>query len=448
MVRLHGKSRDGKTREISLDLDKLEEVVSHDAEIFDHYHHKFHSADPYDSSKQDGGIRNKSPPTEQKTNDKNPSVSHHSHRSDSHLGHHDDHEHHFSGHEDVEKEHSQHHHQHHAYATKKRPADDRAAGSTANNEEAQSHHIFKLPTGHDHFWNETLFEQLIESPYDIYHAAVGEELGYDDSFPVFNIPAWYNVTGIFTGFSRKASPLIFENAQFLLHWNDIIASAQGVSDDLVEYTEEHNFHASLIIGKSFRNDIQSGFLAMVVTYFQYGAQKNIMFPFAKLEDFFDDTSEQHLLDPNTRHLEMGALHDLIETTNSTNLYHPAMKLSDERRERLEKLETTHFQKLFQLLIRRSHLFSFGYADCLMSETSDLRGCLDDTFYSIVDMETSVRGALDDELVGELADINDTFHSKVKEVCISVQGMGGGMYGTGSCNGLNDLGAFVTSYSPF
>jgi hypothetical protein len=265
------------------------------------------------------------------------------------------------------------------------------------------------------------------------------------------VPEWYNLTGVFSGFSKKATPLIFENAQFLLHWQDIVATSGGASDELTEFMANSNFRASLIIGKSFAESAKTNFLGLVVSYYQYGAEKNVLIPFAKLEDFFDDTSEQHLLDPDTKSLELQAMHDMLDEhrSNSTQFYHPAMEVSDERKQQLEDLEIIHFQKLFQLLIRRSFLFSFGYADCLMSESDNLRACLDDTFYSVVKMETSVRGALDDQIVERLAEINGSFHSKVKEACVMVQGIGTGMlYGSGSCKDANDMSAFVSSYASF
>ena len=126
-----------------------------------------------------------------------------------------------------------------------------------------------------------------------------------------------------------------------------------------------------------------------------------------------------------------------------------MEVSDERKQQMEDLEIIHFQKLFQLLIRRSFLFSFGYAHCLMSESDHLRECLDDTFYSVVKMETSIRGALDDHIVERLGEINGSFNSKVREACIMVEGTGTGMlYGSGSCKDTNGLSSFVRSYSSF
>jgi hypothetical protein len=215
--------------------------------------------------------------------------------------------------------------------------------------------------------------------------------------------------------------------------------------------KDNHYHASLIIGKSFGKSGEVPFLGLVLSYYQYGAEKNVLIPFGKLEDFFDDTSEKHLLDPETKSLEMAALQDMLEQKreNSTAFFHPALKISEDRKQRLEDLEIIHFQKLFQLLIRRSFLFSFGYADCLMSEPHDLRHCIDDTYYAVVKMETSVRGALDDQIIEQLSEINDTFHAKVSEACIMVQGSGTGMmYGSGSCADVNDLTSFFHSYSSY
>mmetsp|Transcript_19097 Transcript_19097/g.33644 ORF Transcript_19097/g.33644 Transcript_19097/m.33644 type:complete len:141 (+) Transcript_19097:27-449(+) len=130
--------------------------------------------------------------------------------------------------------------------------------------------------------------------------------------------------------------------------------------------------------------------------------------------------------------------------NSTSaFYHPSLKHSHDRQEELEEIEAAHFRKLFQLLIRRSFLFSFGYADCLKSEAHALRDCLDDTFSIVVKMETAVRGALDEELVKELAEVSNSYETQVSEACVTVSGVGGAIYGAGSCDSyLGNLGSFV------
>jgi hypothetical protein len=461
-VKLREKNSQGNAREFNIDLDKLEDKISHDSEIFHHFNHKFHDAQPPDSPEpvETNPQKAQSNP-ERKETQHAPTAhtkshhgrdreeketqhahtphtkSHNGHRTDGHLGHHEEHEHHFESHDHVEKLHEDHHHHRHHEEHHKEHDRQRLKA------------LYALPTGMDVHFNKTLFNVLHNAPYQVYSEALGHDLEEGESFPVFSLPSWHNATGIFSGFSKTATPLIFENAQFLLHWEDIVAASSGVSDELQEYIADNNFHANLIIGKSVGNNAKVNFLGLVVSYYQYGTKKDVLVPFAKLEDFFDDTSEKHLLDPNTKSLEMAALHDMLDQkrSNSTSFYHPALAHTEERKQQLEDLEIIHFQKVFQLLIRRSFLFSFGYVDCLLNDPYELRHCLDDTYYSLVKMETSVRGALDDQIVQQLADINDTFHSKVSEACVSVQGSGTGMmYGTGSCIDVNDLSAFVNSYS--
>lgn len=316
--------------------------------------------------------------------------------------------------------------------------------------EHHHHSRIVLPTGLDEHYNHSLFEELHRAPFEIYETAFGHTLESNDSFPVFIVPEWRNTTGIFSGFSRTATPLVFENMQFLLTWEDVVGASTGVDDDLLHFMQDNNFHATLLIGKAFGPDGNTiTFLGLLVSYFQ-STQKNILVPFAKLDNFFDDTSEQHLMSDEVKHLELDALHEMLEeqrnSTNSNVFYHPVKYLTDERKQRLQQLEALHFRRLFQLLIRRSFLFSFGYADCLKSEPHALRECLDDTFSIVVKMETTVRGAMDDQIVEELAEINDTFHSKVSEACISASGMG--MSGTGTCANFGDLGAYVATASTF
>ena len=293
-------------------------------------------------------------------------------------------------------------------------------------------------------FNETLYELLHNAPFDIYEKAMGHGLDEDESFPVFTMPTWYNVTGVFSGFSKAATPLIFENAQFLLGWDNMMEASNGASDSLMEIIEESNFHASLIVGKSFGFSGVSSFLGLVMSYYQFGVQKNVLVPFARVEDFFDDVSDYK--DPSTKDLEMAALHDMLaqKENNSTNP-NPILQLRDERIEEMENLEAIRFQRLFQALIRRSFLFSFGYADCLGHDPYHLRECLDDVYASLIKQETNIRTALDKELATHMARINESFHSHVSEACIMVQGeIGGPGFGAGSCYDLGDLRTFVQS----
>eukprot|EP00934_Nitzschia_sp_Nitz4_P007045 Nitzschia sp. Nitz4//scaffold90_size81538//40194//41321//NITZ4_005320-RA/size81538-processed-gene-0.50-mRNA-1//-1//CDS//3329560014//7035//frame0 len=358
------------------------------------------------------------------------SEDHHGHRQDQHI-HHEARSNHFESHEEVEHHHNEHHYHHH---------EEHAAPSGKRDRS-----MYSLPTGFDTYFNQTLFNILHDAPFHIYEDALGHSLE-SDSFPVFALPEWYHLTGVFSGFSKKASPLIFENLQFLLEWEDIVESNVGVGSRLGTFIEDNNFRANVIIGKSIGDNARSvPFIGMVVSYYQYGSKKNVLVPFARLEDFFDDSSEMHLLNPDTKNLEMDALHELLDQarSNTTHFYHPALAHTEERKAQLEDLEIIHFQKLFQLLIRRSFLFASGYADCLLNEPHGLRQCLDSTFYSIIKMETNVRGALDDQILEQLAEINHTFHSKVSEACISTQNNGLGIiYGSGSCSQAHDLAAFV------
>ena len=477
-VTVEGQNFKGEKRTIVLDLDRLEGKIPNNAAIFTQNHHVFHDEDEKPKS---GNVRGDAQPVESQPPADSPDnhlrsashdIDHGHHRADREL-HHDTHEHRFEGHIKVERHHEHHYHPHHPHHPHPHPhlyPHLHQESSQPQPNKTHLHHydeeeeelevdwksdrdMYKLPTGLASHFNGTLFNALHDAPFRVYEEALGHALEEGESFPVFALPQWFNTTGVFTGFSKNAAPLIFENVQFLLHWDEIVSAVNSpVGSDLIDHIVENNFHASLIIGKSIGNGANVPFIGMIVCYYQFGNPKNVLVPFSKLEDFFDDTSERHLLDPNTKSLEMAALHDMLEQkrSNSTHkFYHPALAHTAERKARLENLEITHFQKLFQLLIRRSFLFSFGYADCLLNEPHGLRRCLDDTFYSLIKMETSVRGALDDQLVEQLAEINDAFHSKVSEACITVQGSATGvMYGSGSCYNANDLGAFVGNYGSF
>lgn len=309
----------------------------------------------------------------------------------------------------------------------------------------KNQHLLPNSNADEHF-NETLFEQLYMSPFDLYENAVGYKLEEEDPFPILNMPTWYNVTGVFSAFSKTVTPLIFENLQILLDWESIKAASPVVSNELQQFITDSNFHTNVIIGKCFGKLETQSFLGLVLSYYQFGVEKNVLIPFAKIGDFFDETytSHHHILDRDTRNLEIDALHQLLEQEGNSTSQHRLLQLSDTRAEQLENLEIVRFQKLFQVLIRRSFLFSFGYADCLHQEPYDLRACLDNTFVHVVERETTMRGALDEQLFHELEEINRVFHSHVSEACISVQGSGIDPLHAGSCSDIQDLRRFVTS----
>ncbi|MGK3734761.1 MAG: hypothetical protein ACI8RD_001608 [Bacillariaceae sp.] len=311
-----------------------------------------------------------------------------------------------------------------------------------------------LPTG-ENTYNHSLFEELHSAPFEIYESSLGQgKEEREDSFPVFIVPDWKrDTTGVFSGFSRTATPLAFQNIQFLLSWDDIVEASTGAEDSLVDFLDESNFEASLFIGKTLGAESHVPFLGLMVSYEQR-SQKNVMIPFAKLENFFHDTSEKHLLSDSIKHLEHDALHGMLDeersssksSNNATNsFFHHEIIHGTNQKEQLEDIEAIHFRRLFQLLIRRTFLFSFGYADCLKVEPHNLRQCLDDTFSLVVQMEASIRGALDDLLVEELGSVTKTnSSSRVSEACISASS---GSYGTGDCSAFEGLGGVgVSSFS--
>lgn len=288
-------------------------------------------------------------------------------------------------------------------------------------------------------YNRSLYEELHNAPYEIYESAFDiHEDEQDDSFPVFIVKDWQKeTTGVYSGFSRTASSFIFQNMQVLLSWNDIVEASTGADPELNRFIERNNFEASLFIGKTLagtNSDVP--FLGLIVSYHQK-SQKHILVPFGKLEHFFDDTSEKYLLSESIQHLEHDALHNMLDeerATNSTNkFFHPEMvgdTSNKKQMKQLEDIEAIHFRKLYQLLIRRTYLFSFGYADCLREEPHTLRACLDDTFSLVVQMESTVRDALDDQLIEELAKVaNYNKDSKLREACVS---MTPGSFGTNEC----------------
>ena len=309
-----------------------------------------------------------------------------------------------------------------------------------------------LPTGANDY-NHSLFEELHSAPFEIYESSFGggkEER--EESFPVFIVPDWNrDTTGVFSGFSRTATPLAFQNIQFLLSWDDIVEASTGADDSLVDFMDDSNFEASLFIGETLGEESRVPFLGLMLSYEQR-SQKNVMIPFAKLENFFHDTSEKHLLSDSIKHLEHDALHGMLDeerssskSSNATNsFFHHEIIHGTNRKEQLEDIEAIHFRRLFQLLIRRTFLFSFGYADCLKIEPHNLRECLDDTFSLVVQMEASVRGALDDLLIEELGSVTQINSSRVSEACVSASS---GSYGTGDCSTFEGLGGVgVSSFS--
>ena len=205
--------------------------------------------------------------------------------------------------------------------------------------------------------------------------------------------------------------------------------------------EVNEFQASLFIGKTLGTGSEVPFLGLLVSYHQ-SSQKNILIPFAKLENFFHDTSEKHLLSESSKNLQHDALHEMLDEERSKSgpmsaFFHPEIIASTNRKEQLKDIEAIHFRRLFQLLIRRTFLFSFGYADCLKVEPHNLRSCLDDTFSLVVQMEASGRTALEDQLLEELASVTQMNISKVSEVCIST---------IGDCSSFRGLGSGAAPFS--
>lgn len=289
-------------------------------------------------------------------------------------------------------------------------------------------------------YNRSLYEELHNAPYEIYESAFDvHEDERDDSFPVFIVKDWQKeTTGVYSGFSRTASSFIFQNMQVLLSWNDIVEASTGADPELTKFIQKNKFEASLFIGKTLAGtNADAPFLGLIVSYHQR-SQKHILVPFGKLEHFFDDTSEKYLLSESIQHLEYDALHNMLDEeraiTNSTNkFFHPEIVSDTSNKKQMkefEDIEAIHFRKLYQLLIRRTFLFSFGYADCLREEPHTLRACLDDTFSLVVQMESTVRDAMDDQLIEELAKVaNYNNDSKLREACVSVRP---DSFGTNEC----------------
>jgi hypothetical protein len=216
--------------------------------------------------------------------------------------------------------------------------------------------------------------------------------------------------------------------------------------ELYEYMTTHEFEANLIIAKGHKGADIIPHLAIVISYYQFGTKKKVMVPFARIGDFFDDTSEKHLANEEVKEMEMDALHEMIQSKRSNStLFSESFPENIDRAQGYATVETLHFRKLFQLLIRRSFLFSFGYADCLMQdELDDLRKCLDDTFTNVVKLETNIRGALDDQVAEMIAIVNERSHVKTIEACVSFQNNMGSINDASSCSNMLDLGSVVAS----
>lgn len=296
-----------------------------------------------------------------------------------------------------------------------------------------------LPSGTlNRSFNSSLFRELHNAPFEIYDSAfdVSDEERLD-AFPVFIVQDWQKDTiGVYSGYSRTANSFTFQNMKNLLSWNDIVEASSGADMELTRFIRSNKFEASLFIGKTLGESVSHvPFLGLIVSYHQK-SQKNILVPFGKLENFFHDTSEKYFLSESVQTLEHDAMHALLDeerANNNSTFFHPeivADTRNNNRKEQLDDLEAIHFRKLYQLLIRRTFLFSFGYADCLREEPHTLRACLDDTFSLVVQMEATVREALDDELVEELAKITElTKESKLREACVSVTP---GSFGKNDC----------------
>ncbi|KAL3933000.1 MAG: hypothetical protein SGBAC_010592 [Bacillariaceae sp.] len=308
--------------------------------------------------------------------------------------------------------------------------------------------VIVLPTGMNYHYNQSLYDDLLTAPFDIY-SEIFQDLPFDSksSFPVFAIPGWEKRLGVFSCFGKVSESFIFENLQFLLQWKDILGASDGVSMELYEYMTNHEFEADLIIAKGHKGEDIIPHLALVISYYQFGTKKKVLVPFARLGDFFDDTSEKHLADEAVREMEVEALHELIQSkrTNSTLFSDTDILENTDQAQGYATVETLHFQKLFQLLIRRTFLFSFGYADCLMQDEPDsLRKCLDDTFTNVVKLETNVRGALDDQVMEMVSIVNERSHAKTLEACVSFQNNMGSIYEAASCSNMLELGTVVAN----
>eukprot|EP00980_Cylindrotheca_fusiformis_P016311 scaffold4844_cov112-Cylindrotheca_fusiformis.AAC.9 len=292
----------------------------------------------------------------------------------------------------------------------------------------ETHHHHKsrqdslLPTGSDsRYYNQTLYHTLLLAPFEIC-SDVFDDVWSETSVPVFSMPDWKRqktANGrIFSAYhGNEGDSILFEHQQFVLRWEDLLAVAgDGIPSSLSEYTSNHDFQADLIVGKvhgesiatTSREEVNGAsiagpmHLALVVSYLQFGNQKNVLIPFARVKDFFDDD------DDTLKELDLEVLIESTtwpHRTNSSDAVNASsssispLTSDSERIQAFENMETDHIPKMFQMLIQRTFLFSFGYADCLLQEEEEepeynLRQCLDDTYSSVIKMETNLRGALE------------------------------------------------------
>ena len=520
-VKLRGRSKDGTENGISItiDLDKLDDSVDHDSDLFKTFGHLLHSGDdiqdtledstevdeeddygseddydyaydeeiqaPSASTLRDDGyehsptaknIRSQESVDEevpfyvnekyllrhtydehvkeqpqQKFPEKDlPLHLHRPHRNDGQLGSHVPLNKQFAMHDVVEKGRN---HRHNLQSKQ-----HESENISILQENAQSGKpTYTLPTGLPEHFNETYFYDLFDAPFDIYEQAVGHEISVGEPFPIFSIPSWEAAPGIFSGFNKQGEALFFENAQFLSNWDDIRSSSTSFTGRRLEtFIENSNFHSNLIIGNAFRdNSFKVSFVGLMISYYKSGFKENALIPLSRLEDFFHEASGQQLSNSETLSLDSTMVQDILNEkliSNTSDFYHPDFVWTggaDEReiKEQLSDIETIHFQKLYQLLIKRSFLFSYGYADCLRADpkSNNLRACLDYTFFEIVKIETGIRGALEDQILDQLTELDKTFHSNVKEACMSIDG---GMIGAESCatTPSTSLAAYLTSFA--
>ena len=477
-IKLRGTTSSGERREVEVDYDKLKELRHHALE-HQHPHHSMHLQ--HDDSSSHPHVRVHYP--------------HHKVHHETSAGHDDEQQRHPQVHIQVPTTESQApnvrhpHGHHHVNARLQRAMEEDEeeehqppvpAPSSHQEEEAvttttdhpQHHH-------HEHTFhhqdnstttesldvssfNQTLYEHLYWAPFDIYEQAMAleEPQDEDSSFPVWTVPTWMGKKGVYSAFGKTAEPLIFEHEQELLDWTAIQAVSNHAPAELEAFLGESQFEGSLILAKYFgeprpQNDQNDSFLGLVMSYIQFGVQKHVLVPLARLDDFFDHDIPLHK--ESTQHLEVTALHELImsklSSSNDTSTDQAILQSMEQRSQLLENLHDLQFQQLYQVLIRRSYLFSYGFADCLHQDPYALRDCLDETFDETVRLETKLRGAMAQKLQDHVGSINQDFHSTVQEACWQAQNsnpmMGtNNMYvgSAGSCHSINDLQQFVAMSS--
>lgn len=247
-AKVRGKNSQGERKAVVLDLNQLEDKLPHDAAILTQNHNHF---------QHDEGAATHN------------THIHHGHRLDHQL-HHDAHASHFERHEQVEQHHQHKYHQHNNTEGEDHGNND------GNSESKRDRSMYALPTGLESHFNQTLFNNLHNAPFKIYEEAIGRR-PETDSFPVFVLPEWHHLTGVFTGFSRKADPLIFENTQFLLEFEDMVAASNGVDEELADFIENNNFHSSLIIGKSIGNGASVPFIVWWFHIISTGLRRTFLY---------------------------------------------------------------------------------------------------------------------------------------------------------------------------